>query len=95
MQIETFFPPTQTTEKNVASSNTTSPRVNVERKTPPKEEVIGKTFLISTEEGVSVCGNYKLSEELKHCKGVVTILNLIDNHESDKDSYPYIITEIK
>lgn len=95
MQIETFFPPTQPTEKNVASSNTTSPRVNAERKTPPKEEVIGKTFLISTDNGVSVCGNYKLSEELKHCKGVVTILNLIDNHESDKDSYPYIITEIK
>ena len=52
-------------------------------------------FLISTDNGISVCGKYKLSDELKHYEGTVTILNLIDNQESDKDKYPYIITEIK
>lgn len=95
MQKETFSTPTPTKEKDVAPSNTNFPRVNVERKTPPKEEIIGKMFLISTDNGISVCGKYKLSDELKHYEGTVTILNLIDNQESDKDKYPYIITEIK
>lgn len=95
MQKETISTIAQSEEKNKNRPNSTPQIINSETKTPPKEEIIGKTFLISTKEGVSVCGNYKLSEELKHCKGAVTILNLIDNHDSDKDSYPYIITEIK
>lgn len=95
MQKETFSASAQSKDKNVASPSATPPVVNVERTILPKEEIIGKMFLISADNGVPVCGIYKLSEELKHRKGAVTILNLINNQESDKDKYPYIITEIK
>lgn len=60
-----------------------------------KGDIIGKTFLIEKNNGVSVCGSYKLSDELQNRTGVVTIEDVIDNDGADKDLYSYIITEIK
>lgn len=70
-----------------------------EKKSEPiklsKGDIIGKTFLIQKNNGVSVCGSYKLSDELQNRTGAVTIEDVIDNDGADKDLYSYIITEIK
>ena len=65
-----------------------------EKKSEPiklsKGDIIGKTFLIQKNNGVSVCGSYKLSDELQNRTGAVTIEDVIDNDGADKDLYSYI-----
>lgn len=61
-----------------------------------KDDLKGKTYLVQKEEnGLSVCGSSKLSEELQNKTGTVTIEEVIDNDGIDKVKYPYIITKIK
>lgn len=87
--------PPKSKDKSMDKLKSEMSETKVDKVILPKGEIIGKMFLISTDNGVPVCGNYKLSEELRNHKGAVKILKLIDNQESDKDKYPYIITEIK
>ena len=70
--------------------------INTEKQVLSKEKIIGMTYLITKENGVSVCGNScKLSDALKNRSGAVTIAALEDNTGEDKDLYPYIVTAVK
>lgn len=82
-------------KQTLSSQNET---VKVKKSEPTKlskDDIIGKTYLIQKNNGISVCSSYKLSEELQSKTGAATIEDVIDNDGADKDSYPYIITKIK
>ena len=68
----------------------------IEKKKLTKEDIIGKTYLVSKKNGVSTCGeSCKLSDELKGKSGAVTILSLEENTGTDKDDFLYIVTSVK
>ena len=70
--------------------------VSTEKQILPKDKIIGMTYLITKENGVSVCGkSCKLSDDLKNKSGTVIITALDDNTGEDKDIYPYIVTGLK
>lgn len=60
-----------------------------------KEDIIGKTYLVQSKNGIAVCGASKLSDDLQNRTGTVTIKGVVNNNGSDKEEFPYIVTRIK
>lgn len=60
-----------------------------------KEDIIGKTYLVQSKNGIAVCGASKLSDDLQNRTGAVTIKGVVNNNGSDKEEFPYIVTRIK
>jgi len=94
MQQKIPVPPVKSQSKKQESD--AKPTVIIERPALSKDDIIGKMYLISKKNGISLCGeSCKLSEQLKEKSGAVTIVTLEDNTGDDKELYPFIVTSVK